>query len=55
VVARVAGRLTAARGSALRLGWRAQDAHLFEAASGQRRDDLAPLVLDAGTRLGLAI
>ena len=43
LVARVPGRAAMAAGTSIRLSWRAQDLHLFDAGEGGRRDDLAPL------------
>jgi sn-glycerol 3-phosphate transport system ATP-binding protein len=50
---RVPGRLAADRGIVLQLSWRAEEAHLFDASDGRRRDDLAPLLLGATQRLNL--
>ena len=55
LVARVPGRAIAAAGDAVRLSWRAEDVHLFNAATGARRDDLAPLALAGGPPLEIAI
>ena len=55
LVARVPGRAVAAAGDAVRLSWRAEDVHLFDAATGARRDDLAPLALAGGQPLDIAI
>jgi hypothetical protein len=49
----VPGRLAADRGIVLPLSWRPEEAHLFDASSGQRRDDLAPLLAGSAQRLNL--
>jgi len=36
------GRHELAAGSAVRLGWSAEDSHHFDAVTGQRRDDIVP-------------
>ncbi len=53
LTARVPGRLAADRGIGLQLSWRAEEAHLFDASDGRRRDDLAPLIVGAAQRLNL--
>jgi sn-glycerol 3-phosphate transport system ATP-binding protein len=53
ITARVPGRLAADRGIGLPLSWRPEEAHLFDASDGRRRDDLAPLIAGAGQRLNL--
>ena len=53
VTARVPGRLAADRGIVLQLSWRTEEAHLFDARDGRRRDDLAPLLAGATQRLNL--
>ena len=53
LTARVAGRLAADRGIVLQLSWRPEEAHLFDASDGRRRDDLAPLIAGAAQRLDL--
>jgi sn-glycerol 3-phosphate transport system ATP-binding protein len=55
ITARAAGRITVAPGSLIRVSWHAEDVHLFESESGNRRDDLVPSMLSAGTRFGFAI
>ena len=40
--ARLPGRHELAAGSAVRLGWSAEDSHHFDAVTGQRRDDIVP-------------
>ncbi len=42
IAARLAGRHELPAGSPLRLDWSPQDCHLFDAATGQRRDDVQP-------------
>ena len=53
LTARVPGRLAADRGIVLQLSWRPEEAHLFDASDGRRRDDLAPLIVGAAQRLNL--
>jgi sn-glycerol 3-phosphate transport system ATP-binding protein len=53
VTARVPGRLAADRGIGLQLSWRAEEAHLFDAGDGRRRDDLASLIVGGAQRLNL--
>ena len=55
LVARVPGRAETPPGTSARLSWRAADVHLFAAADGRRRDDLAPLVAGGGQPLPIAI
>ena len=53
LTARVSGRLAADRGIVLQLSWRPEEAHLFDAGDGRRRDDLAPLIGGATQRLNV--
>jgi len=53
LTARVPGRLAADRGIVLQLSWRPEEAHLFDASDGRRRDDLAPLIVGAAQRLNI--
>jgi len=53
LVARVPGRLAADRGIVLPLSWRPDEAHVFDASNGRRRDDLAPLLVGSAQRLNL--
>ena len=53
LTARVPGRLAADRGIVLQLSWRPEEAHLFDASYGRRRDDLAPLIVGVTQRLNL--
>ena len=53
VTARVPGRLAADRGIVLQLSWRLEEAHLFDARDGRRRDDLAPRIAGTAQRLDL--
>jgi sn-glycerol 3-phosphate transport system ATP-binding protein len=43
LAARLPGRHDLAEGAAVRLAWRPEDAHRFDAATGLRRDDLVPV------------
>jgi sn-glycerol 3-phosphate transport system ATP-binding protein len=42
LTARVPGKAALAPGAAIRVGWRAEAVHVFDAASGRRRDDMRP-------------
>jgi sn-glycerol 3-phosphate transport system ATP-binding protein len=44
LAARLPGRHELAEGTSVRLGWREEDSHWFDAASGLRRSDVAPSV-----------
>jgi sn-glycerol 3-phosphate transport system ATP-binding protein len=55
VTVRVPGRFAVAGGFPVRLSWRAEDMHLFDAVGGQRRDDLAHAATGIGKELGLTI
>ena len=46
LTARVPGRASLEPGAAVRAGWRAEHAHVFDAASGRRRDDVMTLAVD---------
>jgi sn-glycerol 3-phosphate transport system ATP-binding protein len=48
LTARVPGKAVFAAGAAIHAGWRAEHVHVFDAASGARRDDVrAPAAADA--------
>jgi sn-glycerol 3-phosphate transport system ATP-binding protein len=55
LVARVPGRAETPPGTGVRLAWRAEDVHIFGAADGARRDDLAPLAIAGKQPLEIAI
>ena len=46
LTARVPGKASFGPGAAVRVGWRAEQAHFFDAASGKRRDDVLRLAVD---------
>jgi sn-glycerol 3-phosphate transport system ATP-binding protein len=46
LTARVPGKASLAPGAVIRVGWRAEHAHVFDAASGRRRDDVFTLAID---------
>jgi sn-glycerol 3-phosphate transport system ATP-binding protein len=48
ITARVPGKTVLASGSVIRLGWRPDAVHFFDAVSGKRRNDLATNVLLEG-------
>ncbi len=45
LTARVPGKATLSAGSAIRVHWRPEDLHFFDAASGRRRDDVMTLAI----------
>jgi sn-glycerol 3-phosphate transport system ATP-binding protein len=47
LTARVPGKTSFGPGAAVRVGWRLEQAHFFDAASGKRRDDVLTLGVDA--------
>jgi sn-glycerol 3-phosphate transport system ATP-binding protein len=55
LVARFPGRAEMTPGMGVRLAWRAEDVHIFGAADGARRDDLAPLAIAGRQPLEIAI
>ena len=48
LLVRAPGRVSLAAGSPVMLAWSAADLHLFDAASGRRRDDALATVIDRG-------
>jgi sn-glycerol 3-phosphate transport system ATP-binding protein len=44
---RLPGRHDLREGAGVRLGWAAEDSHMFDAASGRRRDDIVPVSVPA--------
>jgi ABC-type sugar transport system ATPase subunit len=46
LTARVPGKAMLAPGAAIHVGWRAEHVHVFDAASGRRRDDVRTLAVD---------
>ena len=51
LTARVPGKAAFPAGAAVRLHWRPENLHLFDAASGKRRDDAMTLAIDDTERL----
>jgi sn-glycerol 3-phosphate transport system ATP-binding protein len=51
VTARLPGKAPLGPGAAVRVGWRAEHAHFFDAASGMRRDDVLRLAVDDSRRI----
>jgi len=47
----VPGKAAFPAGAAVRLHWRPENLHLFDAASGKRRDDAMTLAIDDTERL----